>query len=74
MFNFRGQLQCRMRVKREGPIEAYRKVWNLNPVPRGKREILRIPAWTRSFDYTKKELESILELDVLPAAAPSSRR
>ena len=37
MFSFRGQLQCRMRVKREGFIEAYRKVWNLNPVP-GARE------------------------------------
>ena len=42
---FRGQLQCRMGGKREGPIEAYPKFWNLNPVARDKREVLRIPAW-----------------------------
>ena len=39
--------------------------WNLNPVARDKREVLRIPAWTRSFEFTKKELETILERDVL---------
>ena len=32
MFNFRGQLQCRMGRKREGPIETYPKFWNLNPL------------------------------------------
>ena len=58
---FRGQLQCRMGVKREGPIEAYPKFWNLNPVARDKREVLTIPAWTRSFEISKKELEMILE-------------
>ena len=45
MCNFRGQLQCRMGEKHEGPIEAYPKLWNLNSVARGKREVLRIPAW-----------------------------
>ena len=34
------------------------------------REVLRIPAWTRSFEFTKKELEMILELVVLPDAVP----
>ena len=37
---------------------------------RDKREVLRIPAWTRSFEFTTKELETILERDVLPAAVP----
>ena len=37
---------------------------------RDKREISRIPAWTRNFEFTKKELETILERDVLPAAVP----
>ena len=32
VFNFRGQLQCRMGGKREGPIETYPKFWNLNPL------------------------------------------
>ena len=68
--NFRGQLQCRMGGKREGPIEAYPKFLNLNPVARDKRKVLRIPAWTRSFEFTKKELETILERDVLRAAIP----
>ena len=44
--------------------------WNLSPVTRDRREVLRIPAWTRSFEFTKKELEMILERDVLPAAVP----
>ena len=45
VINFRGQLQCRMRGKREGPIEAYPKFWHLNPVAKNTREVLRIPAW-----------------------------
>ena len=56
--------------KREGPIEVYPKFWNLNPAAREKREVLRIPAWMRSFEFSKKDLETILERDVLPAAVP----
>ena len=69
VFNFRGQLQCRMGGKREGPIEVYPKFWNLNPVAGDKREILRIPAWKGSFEFVK-ELETILERDLLPFAVP----
>ena len=48
--------------KREGPIEAYPKFWNLNPVAGDKREVLRIPAWkgVLSLEFVKKELETIL--------------
>ena len=42
--------------KREGPIEAYPKFWNLNPVAGDRREVLRIPAWTRSSEFTKNKL------------------
>ena len=70
VFNFRGQLQCRMGGKREGPIEAYPKLWNLYPVAGDKKEVLRIPAWKRSFEFVKTELETILERDVLPVALP----
>ena len=38
VLNFRGQLQCRMGGKREGPIVAYPKFWNLNPVAKNTRE------------------------------------
>ena len=51
--------------KREGPIEAYSKFWNLDPVTGDKREIVRIPAWKGSFELVKKELEMILEREVL---------
>ena len=57
VYSFRGQLQCRMEGKREGPIETYPKFWNLNPLTANGREILRIPAWTKSFELVKKELE-----------------
>ena len=60
VFNFRGQLQCRMEGKREGSIEVYPKFWNLNPLAADKQEILRIPAWKGSFDLVKRELEMIL--------------
>ena len=63
--------------KREGLIEVFPKFWNLNPVARDKREVLRIPAWTRSFEFTKNEPETMLERDVLPAAVhefPTVRR
>ena len=70
VYNFRGQLQCRMGGKREDPIEVHPKFWNLNPVTRDTREVLRIPAWTNSFEFTKKRLETILERDVLPDAFP----
>ena len=43
VYNFRGQLQCRMGGKREGPIEVYPKFLNLNPVTSDKKEVLRIP-------------------------------
>ena len=70
VYSFRGQLQCRMGGKREGPIETYPKFWNLNPLTANGREILRIPAWTKSFELVKKEIEAILEKEVLPASIP----
>ena len=70
VFNFRGQLQCIMGGKREGPIEAYPKILNLNPLAADKQEILRIAAWKGSFDLVKKELEMILEREVLPTTVP----
>ena len=70
VFNFRGQLQCRIGGKRGGPIEAYPKFWNLNPLAADKHEVLRIPAWKKSFDLVKIELETILEREVLPTVVP----
>ena len=70
VYSFRGQLQCRMGGKREGPIETYPKFWNLNPLTADGQEILRIPAWTKSFELVKKELEAILEKEALPASIP----
>ena len=71
VLSFRGKLQCRMGGKREGSVEAYPKFWNLNPVAKNTREVLRIAAWKESFDFAKKELETVLERDdVLPAAIP----
>ena len=56
--------------KREGPIEAYPKFWNLNPVARKTREVMRIPVWKKSFEFMKKELETILERYLLTAVIP----
>ena len=61
VFNFRGQLQCRMGGKREGPIEAYPNFWNTKLLAADKQEILRLPAWKGSFEMVKKEFEMILE-------------
>ena len=68
--NFRGQMQCRMGGKREGPIETYPKFWNLNPLTAAGKEILRIPAWEESFALVKRELEAIMEKEILPATMP----
>ena len=70
VYSFRGQLQCRMGGKREGPIETYPKFWNLNPLTANGQEILRITTWTKSFELAKKELEAILEKEVLPTSIP----
>ena len=70
IYSFRGQLQCRMGGKREGPIETYPRFWNLNPLTANGQEILRIPAWKKSFELVKRELEAILEKEVLPASIP----
>ena len=70
VYNFRGQLQCRMGNKREGPIETHPKIWNLNPLTADRREILRIPAWKDSFALVKRELEAIMEKEILPATMP----
>ena len=56
--------------KRKGPIETYPKFWNLNPLTADKREILRIPAWKGSFELVKRELEMILEREILPTTVP----
>ena len=70
VYSFRGQLQCRMGGKREGPIESYPKFWNLNPLTASGQEVLRIPAWKKSFELVKRELEAILEKEVLPTSIP----
>ena len=70
VYNFRGQLQCRMGGKREGPIETYPKFWNLNPLTASGQEVLRIPAWKKSFELVKRELEAILEKEILPTSIP----
>ena len=70
IYSFRGQLQCRMGGKRKGPIETYPKFWNLNPLTANGQEILRNPAWKKSFELVKRELEAILEKEVLPAGIP----
>ena len=70
MFNFRGQLQCRMGGKREGPTETYSKFWNQNPLTANGQEILRIAAWKNSFELIKRELEATLEKEILPATIP----
>ena len=64
VYSFRGQLQCRMGGKREGPIETYPKFWNLNPLKANGQEVLRVPAWKKSFELVKRELEAILEQEV----------
>ena len=70
VLNFRGQLQCRLGGGLEGPIEAYSKFWNMNPVTKNTREILRIPARKKSFDFVKSDIGTILEREVLPATIP----
>ena len=73
VYNFRGQLQCTMGGKREGPIETYPKFWNLNPLTASGQEILRNPAWKKSFELVKRELEK----EILPATIsefPTVRR
>ena len=70
VLNFRGQLQCRMGQKREGPIETYPKFWNLNPLTADGQEILRIPVWKMNFEMVKRELEATLEKEILPATVP----
>ena len=77
VYSFRGQLQCRMGGKREGPIETYPKFWNLNPLTASGQEVLRVPAWKKSFELVKRELEAILEKEVLPTSIlefPTVRR
>ena len=70
VYNFRGQLQCRMGGKHEGPIETYAKFWNLNPLTASGQEILRIPVRKKSFELVKRELEPIPEKKFLPATIP----
>ena len=70
VYNFRRQLQCRMGGKREGPIETYPKFCNLNPLTTSGQEILRTPAWKKSFVLVRRELEAILGKEILPATIP----
>ena len=70
VYSFRGQLQCRMGGKREGPIETYPKLWNLNPLTSSGQDVLRVPAWKKSFELVKRELDAILEKEVLPTSIP----
>ena len=42
----------------------------MNPLTASEQEILRIPAWKKSFELVKRELEAILEKEILPATIP----
>ena len=42
----------------------------MNPLTADGREILRIPAWKNSFELVKRELEAIMEKEILPATIP----
>ena len=70
LYNFRGQLLCRMGGKRESTIKTYPKFWNLNPLTASGQEILRISAWKKSFELVKRELEAMLEKKILPSTIP----
>ena len=70
VLNSRGQLQCRMGGKHEGPIETYPKFWNLNPLTADRSEILIIPEWKGSFELVKEELEMTLEKETLATIVP----
>ena len=48
----------------------YPKFWNLNPLTADGREVLRIPAWKECFALVKRELEAIMEKEILPATMP----
>ena len=69
VLKLRGQLQCRMGGKREDPIEAFPKIWNLNPLGKQTREVLRISTWLEAFDLMRKELDSDQENEGLDASA-----
>ena len=70
VFNFRGNCSAGWGENVKGPIETYPKFWNLNPLTANGQEILRIPAWKKSFELVKKELEATLEKEILPATIP----
>ena len=73
IYSFRGRLQCRMGGKREGPLETYPKFWNVIPLTTSGQKVSRIPAWKKSFELLKMELEAILVKDVLPTSIPEFR-
>ena len=53
------------------------KILELESNSKRHEEVLRIPAWTKCFEYTKRELQTIIERGVLPAAIsgfPTVRR
>ena len=52
------------------PHRNLSQVLDLNPLTANGQEILRIPAWKKSFELVKRELEAILEKEVLPASFP----
>ena len=56
--------------KRMGFIEAFSKSWKLNPLANNTREVLRIPASKKSFDFVKNELDTLFERDMLPVNIP----
>ena len=58
VWNFRGQLQCRMGGKREGPIETYPRFWNLNPALGGAREPDQHSRWEGTQLVQTRRLES----------------
>ena len=61
----------------KSPLKTYPKFWNLNPLTPDGQEILRVPAWKKSFELVKRELEATLEKENLPATVleiPTVRR
>ena len=72
--NFRGQTQCRRGGQREGHIEVYPKFWNLNPVTRDKREVLRTRRGRGVSNSRKRNWNRYESVMSYPLPSPSSQR
>ena len=57
LMDFNNNFNCRMGEEDLSHVQFNRKLWNLRPVVKDSREVMRVPAWPEAYAHVKENLQ-----------------